>query len=234
MTPYEPLNDIGHSKSYDQRISAYHPHDVGYNSNAGLRISRQISDQEDRDHNFRAAPALILNADYQPLSYFPLSTLSWQDAIKAVFLDRVHIVAEYEDFEICSSQACFKLPSVLALKEYVKPRQFPAFTRFNVFLRDKFTCQYCDTQFKASELTFDHVIPRALGGRTSWENIVASCRKCNTQKGHKLPKQCGMVPLNTPAQPTIYELQENGRSFPPNFLHEDWHDFLYWDSELEE
>ena len=231
---YHSHGDLSHSQFSNSRLSAYHSLESGYNPNAGLSISRQISQQEDRDHNFRAAPALILNADYQPLSYFPLSTLSWQDAIKAVFLDRVHIVAEYSDFEICSASSCFKLPSVVALKEYVKPREYPAFTRFNLFLRDRFTCQYCDTQFKAHELTFDHVMPRALGGKTSWENIVTACRKCNTAKGHKLPKQCGMVPLNKPTQPTIYQLQENGRSFPPNFLHEDWHDFLYWDTELEE
>lgn len=183
---------------------------------------------------FRGAPALILNADFRPLSYFPLSTLSWQDAIKAVFLDRVNIVAEYENHEICSPTTCIKLPSVLALKEYIKPQQNPAFTRFNVFLRDRFSCQYCGDHFKAHDLTFDHVIPRYHGGKTSWDNIVTACRGCNTRKGHNLPKECGMIPMHAPKQPSIYQLQENGRAFPPNFLHEDWHDFLYWDSELED
>lgn len=77
-------------------------------------------------------PALVLNADYRPLSYYPLSLWSWQDAIKAVFLDRVNIVAEY-DHEVSSPSFSMRLPSVVCLKSYVKPSRHPAFTRFNVF-----------------------------------------------------------------------------------------------------
>jgi 5-methylcytosine-specific restriction endonuclease McrA len=178
-------------------------------------------------------PVLILNADYRPLSYFPLSLWSWQDAIKAIFRGTVTVVSEYERF-VRSPAHEIKLPSVLALKEYIAPQQYPAFTRFNVFLRDEFLCQYCGVPHKTNDLTFDHLIPRALGGRTSWDNIVAACRSCNTTKGHKLPKECGMYPRVNPKQPTIYELQERGRKFPPNFLHESWGDFLYWDAELED
>jgi len=77
-------------------------------------------------------PALVLNADYRPLSYYPLSLWSWQDAIKAVFLDRVNIVAEYEH-AVSSPTFSMRLPSVVSLKAYVKPSRHPAFTRFNVF-----------------------------------------------------------------------------------------------------
>ena len=87
-------------------------------------------------------PALVLNADFRPLSYYPLSLWSWQDAIKAVFLERVSIVENYNT-EVHSPSLTFKLPSVIALKDYVALRRSPAFTRFNVFLRDNFTCQYC-------------------------------------------------------------------------------------------
>ena len=86
-------------------------------------------------------PALVLNADFRPLSYYPLSLWSWQDAIKAVFLERVNIVAEY-DRAVRSPSLEMKLPSVVSLKTFVKPSTQPAFTRFNVFLRDKFSCQY--------------------------------------------------------------------------------------------
>ena len=110
-----------------------------------------------------AHPALVLNADYRPLSYYPLSLWSWQDAIKAVFLDRVNIVSEYEA-AVHSPTFEMKLPSVVVLKTYIRPNRYPAFTRFNVFLRDKFECQYCASP---SELTFDHVVPRSKGGRTS-------------------------------------------------------------------
>ena len=79
-----------------------------------------------------SCPALVLNADYRPLSYFPLSLLSWQEAVKAVFLDRVNIVCEYEH-KVHSPSFEMRLPSVVSLKEYVRPMRRPAFTRFNVF-----------------------------------------------------------------------------------------------------
>ena len=79
--------------------------------------------------------ALVLNADFRPLSYFPLSLWCWQDAVKAVFLDRVSIVHEYETV-VRSPSFEMRLPSVIALKEYVEASRKPAFTRFNVFLRD--------------------------------------------------------------------------------------------------
>ena len=83
-------------------------------------------------------PALVINADYRPLSYYPLSLWSWQDAIKSVFLDRVSIVSHY-DRMIRSPSFSMQLPSVIALKSFIKPRSNPNFTRFNVFLRDKFS-----------------------------------------------------------------------------------------------
>lgn len=179
------------------------------------------------------SPALVLNADFRPLSYFPLSLWSWQNSVKAVFLDRVNIISEYEE-TIHSPSFEMRLPSVIALKEYVSHGRKPAFTRFNMFLRDKFNCQYCGDGFTASELTFDHVIPRSKGGRTNWENVVTACGGCNLKKGNRMPSRSGFYPLTEPAQPTAYQLQENGRAFPPNHLHESWRDFLYWDSELEQ
>ncbi len=176
-------------------------------------------------------PALILNADYRPLSYFPLSLWSWQDAVRAIFRESVVVVSEYERF-VRSPNHEIKLPSVLALKEYVPAAQKPAFTRFNVFLRDKWQCQYCGDKFRTQELTFDHVIPRSRGGRTTWANIVTACQECNILKGDRIPRECGMYPFAEPRQPTIFELQDHGRKFPPNFLHKSWGDFLYWDTEL--
>ena len=174
-------------------------------------------------------PCLILNADYQPLSYFPLSLWSWQDAVKAVFLDRVNVVDQYEQ-TVRSASFEMEIPSVVALKDYVTQNRSPAFTRFNLFLRDGFECVYCHSP---DELTFDHLIPRRLGGKTTWQNIVAACSKCNLRKGGRLPKEAGMIPQNKPFQPTMHQLQSQGRRFPPNHLHESWLDYLYWDVELE-
>jgi len=176
-----------------------------------------------------ACPALVLNADFRPLSYYPLSLWSWQDAIKAVCLDRVNIVSNY-DTVIHSPSFEMRLPSVVSLKDYVKPARHPAFTRFNVFLRDRFQCQYCGSR---DDLTFDHVIPRSKGGLTTWENVVAACAPCNLRKANRMPSEIRMFPHQAPYHPTVHDLHNNGRAFPPNHLHQSWLDYLYWDIELE-
>ena len=183
---------------------------------------------DERDRHPDGCPALVLNADYTPLSYYPLSVWPWQTAIKAVFLDRVDIVANY-DREVHSPNATMRLPSVIALKQYVRPSEHPAFTRFNLFLRDRFQCQYCGT---GKDLTFDHVVPRSQGGRTTWENVATACAPCNLKKGGRTPRQAKMQLNLSPIRPTNWHLQEHGRAFPPNYLHQSWHDWLYWDTEL--
>ena len=175
-----------------------------------------------------SCPALVLNADYTPLSYYPLSLWPWQTAVKAAFLERVDIIAEY-DREIHSPNHSMKLPSVIALRQYIRPSAHPAFTRFNLFLRDRFRCQYCGAK---DDLTFDHVIPRALGGRTTWENVVAACAPCNLRKGGRTPAQAHMALAIRPERPSSWELLEHGRAFPPGYLHATWRDYLYWDIEL--
>lgn len=177
-------------------------------------------------------PALVLNADFRPLSYFPLSLWPWQEAVKAVVLDRVNIVSEY-DTAVHSPSMEMRLPSVISLKEYVPTKRTAAFTRFNVFLRDRFTCQYCGQPAPSHDLTFDHVVPRSRGGRTTWENVVTACGPCNLRKGSRRLEHSGMMLRRSPYRPSSWELQEHGRGFPPNFLHESWNDFLYWDTELE-
>ena len=174
-------------------------------------------------------PALVLNADYRPLSYYPLSLWPWQEVVKAVFLDRVDVISTYDQV-VHSPSFEMQLPSVVSLKSYVAQDRPPAFTRFNLFLRDAFSCQYCGSD---DDLTFDHLIPRSRGGRTTWENIVTACAPCNLVKGGRTPREAHMQPFRHPMRPTSYDLQENGRRFPPGHLHESWLDYLYWDIELE-
>ena len=173
-------------------------------------------------------PALVLNADFRPLSYFPLSLLNWQDAVRLVFQDKITVVAEY-DHVIRSPSREMRLPSVVALRDYISMPRRVAFTRFNVFLRDRFRCQYCGEEFAAKDLTFDHVVPRSRGGVTCWENVLAACERCNTRKGNRSE----MRPIRQPRQPTPHELVAAKRAYPPNYLHESWLDYLYWDSEIE-
>lgn len=177
-------------------------------------------------------PALVLNADFRPLNYFPLSLWSWQDTVKAVFLDRVNVLNEYER-TVSSPSWEMALPSVISLKRYIHLVRRPAFTRFNVFLRDRFTCQYCGVFHATQDLTFDHLLPRSRGGRTEWTNVLTACATCNLRKGNKLLHEAHMSVMRKPVQPSNQQLQRVGRGFPPNYLHESWRDFLYWDSELE-
>src|SRR5262249_29607816 len=167
------------------------------------------------------------NADFRPLSYFPLSLLSWQDAIHAVFKERVSVVAEYDQV-VRSPSVTMRIPSVVALRDYQPAPKRVAFTRFNVFLRDRFTCQYCGDRNKSGVLPSDHAVPGSKGGPTSWENIVAACHACNQGKDDRHLK-----PLQRPRQPSARELHAAQREFPPNYLHESWLDYLYWDAVID-
>ncbi|CAN0429681.1 unnamed protein product, partial [Discosporangium mesarthrocarpum] len=106
----------------------------------------------------------------------PRSPWPWQEVVKAVFTDKVTVVATYSDRAVRSSRAEYSLPSVIALKEFVSQnRKSPPFTRRNLFLRDEYRCQYCWRFFNAADLSFDHVLPKTLGGPTSWTNVVTAC-----------------------------------------------------------
>jgi 5-methylcytosine-specific restriction endonuclease McrA len=118
----------------------------------------------------------------------------------------------------------------VSLKTYVKPARHPAFTRFNVFLRDRFTCQYCTAR---EDLTFDHLMPRSKGGQTTWENVVTACAPCNLRKGGKLAREAKMAPFAARSGPRCSSCTRTAGMFPPNYLHDSWQDYLYWDAELE-
>jgi 5-methylcytosine-specific restriction endonuclease McrA len=174
-------------------------------------------------------PALILNADYRPLSYFPLSLWPWQEAIKAVYLKRVNVAAEYEEV-VRSEKLTLPLPSVIVLKNYVVPTKTVPFTRATLFLRDEFTCQYCGS--KGKDLTFDHVVPKSRGGKTRWDNVVAACQSCNLRKAAKTTSQAGFKLKKAPTKPSPEVLLNKGKKFPPSDMHKSWSDFLYFEKDF--
>ena len=175
-------------------------------------------------------PALILNADYRPLSYFPLSLWPWQEAIKAVYLKRVNVAAEYEEV-VRSEKLTLPLPSVIVLKNYVVPTKTVPFTRATLFLRDEFTCQYCG--YKGKDLTFDHVVPKSRGGKTRWDNVVAACQSCNLRKAAKTTSQAGFKLKKAPVKPSPEVLLNKGKKFPPSDMHKSWSDFLYFEKDFD-
>lgn len=180
-----------------------------------------------------AYDALVLNADYRPLSVKPLLLWNWCDAVHAAISGRVHVVETY-DRVIRSPSFEMKLPSVIALKSYQTRTRWAPFTRYSIFLRDDYRCAYCGQRFRSEDLTFEHVTPRARGGKTTWENVVTACGPCNLRKRDRTPREAGMPLLFPPYRPTLADLDEIGRKYPPNHLHETWRDYLYWDSALQE
>lgn len=178
---------------------------------------------------------MVLNADYQPLSYLPLSSWSWQDAVKAVWQERVDVVETY-DVAVRSASATFEIPSVVVLKKY-EPRGLanPRYSKRLLLLRDRYRCQYCMKRFPQSALTCDHVVPRRFGGTSTWENCVACCRPCNDKKASSLPSELKHKGMRAPSPktPSAYELEAAARAFALNNLRrEDIHDS--WKIHLED
>jgi 5-methylcytosine-specific restriction endonuclease McrA len=170
---------------------------------------------------------LLLNADYSPLKIIP-----WTRAVHMWFSDKVEIVETYDDFDLKSMTVTIKCPAVVRLLSYVKrSNRRVKFSRVNVFGRDQFQCQYCRCSPGTSDLTYDHVIPRAQGGKTVWDNIVTACLKCNSKKGNRTPEEADMRLLKQPVRPKerpFYQFTLNVPKTP-----EAWRTYLYWNQELE-
>lgn len=169
---------------------------------------------------------LLLNADGAPLSVTPLSTLTWQESIKLIWLDKVNILEWHEDWEVHSPNHTLKVPSVIAVRGYVTNSNTVNFTRSNIFIRDAYTCQYCLDVFSPKDLTLDHVKPKSKGGKTNWQNIVSACKKCNHAKGNR----SDIKPAKEPIQPNFYQIYGN-KNFTLNIRHESWLNYLNWPEE---
>ncbi len=167
---------------------------------------------------------LVLNSDLMPVSHLPLSVVGWEDAVKAVYLGTVSVVAEYEDWEVHSPSMTMKVPSVVMTKRYLHFQRKVAFTSEQIYLRDRYTCQYCDKVFGQQKLTMDHVVPRKFGGKTTWENITTSCGPCNFKKGSNKK----ITPKVQPRRPTYYELLAIRKEYPLAIPCEQWVDYLDW------
>ena len=164
---------------------------------------------------------LLLNKDASPISVLPLSAVGWQEAIKYIWLDRVHVLEWYDDWIVRSPSWESRVPAVMMVKDYVKTKKYPRFSKYNVTLRDHFECQYCGTHVSTNTVTMDHVWPVSRGGKTNWENIVAACPPCNASKGSDIIK-----PRRMPYKPTYYELANIRKELPFDLKHPSWKDYL--------
>lgn len=184
---------------------------------------------------------LVLNADGRPLSTYPLSIVSAQDAVSAIWRQRAFVVETWEGAFFRSPSTTIAVPKIMMLREYAPISGEPKFCRRSILLRDKFCCQFCGRRFESQDLTYDHVIPRSLGGKTVWTNIVTACIRCNAAKANSLPHYSGrkgvmkpgqMRPLKEPRRPTNAELLRAGLEFLSNDVRDDFGSYLYWNTEL--
>jgi len=171
---------------------------------------------------------LLLNATFEPLK-----VVSWQRAMTLWCQGRVEIL-ETHDREARAVTFSFKVPSIVRLLRFVKVRNLHQvkFSRANIYVRDDYTCQYCAEQFEPEDLTFDHVVPVAQGGRRSWDNIVTACRPCNRRKDARTPTEAGMTlrrPPRRPAASARFRATVGIRKTP-----ESWRSYLYWNLALDE
>lgn len=140
---------------------------------------------------------LVLNASYEPLNI-----VSVKRAIVLLLNEKAELL-EAAEATLRSEHLEFQVPLVIRLVNYVRipGRLSIPLTRRTVMIRDQYTCQYCGAQPGKHALTLDHVVPRARGGRTSWENIVVACGPCNQRKGNRLPPEANLRLLREPFRP---------------------------------
>jgi 5-methylcytosine-specific restriction endonuclease McrA len=147
-----------------------------------------------KKHTLLSAPVLVLNANYEPLN-----VCTTRRALGLIITDKAILVSNGRGY-IKTVSNLFQAPSVIRLSNMIKrPRPTVKLTKVEVFRRDNYTCQYCGK--RTSKLTVDHVIPRSLGGKHTWNNLVAACPECNHRKGEKTSTQANMPLLNKPYTP---------------------------------
>lgn len=170
---------------------------------------------------------LVLSQGYEPIK-----VISWQRAIALLSLGKIEVIEEY-DHNIRSVSLVIKVPAVVRLlTSFRRHKNKVKFSRVNIFARDKYSCQYCGVKGKLSELTYDHVVPRAQGGKTEWKNIATACYACNEKKRDRTPEQAKMRLRSKPDQPTwvpVMTVQVSQTSAP-----DAWRDYMYWTGELED
>ncbi|MCC7345171.1 MAG: HNH endonuclease [Deltaproteobacteria bacterium] len=187
-------------------------------------------------------------------SYFPVHVTSVRRALVMLYQGIAKVVDEqYKTFDfetwldlsvelhhesIGLVDRLIRVPRVLLLSSYDRlPKKNVRFSRYNIYLRDRNTCQYCGHSFPKFELNLDHVIPRSRGGKTTWDNVVCSCIDCNRRKGGHLPEEAGMRLLKRPVKPHWGPLSDFlGKGVP----YHQWKpflnvvDFSYWNLELKD
>ena len=152
--------------------------------------------------------ALVLNLDYTPIAVCTV-----QRAFLLVFLKKAELVKANSSYDFHTVDKTFSMPAVIKLSRYVNvPYKGVVLSRENIFKRDGFKCQYCGTE---KELTLDHLVPKAKGGKTSWSNLVTACKSCNSKKGNYSPEEAGLQLSFRPYRPSyvMYLMDLSGNNY---------------------
>jgi len=191
---------------------------------------------------------LVLNRSYLPIHVTNVKrafALIYQGIARAVddqyqtfdFETWSQLAVAREAEAIGTPRGLMRVPRVIVLVGFDRvPRRHVRFSRINIFARDSFTCQYCGQRPARSELNLDHVVPRALGGRSTWENVVCSCVECNRRKGGRTPEQAGLRLRRLPVRPRWTPLTNLMLS---SVRYREWRPYLnvvdasYWNTELD-
>lgn len=175
---------------------------------------------------------LVLNR-----SYLPIHVTSVRRAFALIYREVARAVNEdYQTFDfeqwyrvdgepvIGTMKGPIRVPRVILLVTYDRiPKRQIRYSRVNVFARDKYTCQYCGVRPPRSELNLDHVVPRSLGGRTTWDNVVTSCVDCNRRKGGRTPQEARLRLIRKPTRPRWTPLTNLAIS---HSRYDEWQPFL--------
>lgn len=168
-------------------------------------------------------------------TYEPIRVIGWKRAAYLVFSGKAEVIEE-SDQEVRSPSTIWKLPSVIRQFGKYKRRGEVQFSRINIYMRDGWTCQYCGDRKPAKDLTFDHVLPRAQGGKTSWTNVVTACKPCNGDKADRTPQQAGLKLIKEPVRPKWLPAQMiiKLKTVPDEWKsYIDEKSLMYWTTELE-
>ena len=164
----------------------------------------------------------MLNADGAPVSWLPLSVISWEEAIKYIVLEKAVVLDVYEDWVVHSANWETQVPAVMILREYEKRKTAIRYSKHNVFLRDGYICQYCGDDVSKKTATLDHVMPVSHGGKTTFENTVCACATCNANKGNNKK----IVPTHKPVKPTYFQLVDKRKKMQWDIQHPSWANYL--------
>jgi 5-methylcytosine-specific restriction endonuclease McrA len=167
------------------------------------------------------ADCLLLNGNGKPVSLFPLSIINWKTAVKLFLTREVFLIKEHHNKVVRSPSFEMRLPSILMLPYFHHHAEQVKFSRANVFIRDDLTCQYCHEVFERKELTIDHVIPKSKGGKTEWDNVVTSRKRCNIAKGSK-----DIKPNKIPTKPSIGKLIKYHKLHSQYFPDAEWGKYI--------